>query len=160
MKFKKGKIEGVIIKKLIKFSDERGFLIEIFRKDSLPDNLLPVMSLVSYTKPGIVRGPNEHSEQTDIFCFLGPGDFKIKLWDNRKESKTYGNYMEFFGGKENQIMFIVPFGVVHGYKNISQSEDGMVISCPDKLFMGWNRKEPVDKIRYDTGKPSPFKMDE
>ena len=34
MKFKKGKIEGVITKKLIKFSDERGFLIETFRKDS------------------------------------------------------------------------------------------------------------------------------
>jgi dTDP-4-dehydrorhamnose 3,5-epimerase len=158
VKFKKGKIEGVIIKKLIKFSDERGFLIEIFRKDNLPDNLLPVMSLVSYTKPGIVRGPNEHSKQNDIFCFFGPGDFKIKLWDNRKESKTYGNYMEIVAGKENQIVFTVPSGVVHGYKNISQSEDGMVISYADKLYKGWDRKEPVDKIRYDTGEPSPFKI--
>jgi dTDP-4-dehydrorhamnose 3,5-epimerase len=158
VKFKKGKIEGVAIKKLIKFSDERGFLIEIFRKDNLPDNLLPVMSLVSYTKPGIVRGPNEHSKQNDIFCFFGPGDFKIKLWDNRKESKTYGNYMEIVAGKENQIVFTVPSGVVHGYKNISQSEDGMVISYADKLYKGWDRKEPVDKIRYDTGEPSPFKI--
>jgi len=160
MKFEKGKIEGVIIKKLVKFSDERGFLIEIFRKDNLPDILLPVMSLVSYTKPGIVRGPNEHSKQNDIFCFFGPGDFKIKLWDNRKESKTYGNYMEFFAGKENQIVFTVPFGVVHGYKNISQSEDGMVISYADKLYKGWDKKEPVDKIRYDTGEPSPFNIDD
>jgi dTDP-4-dehydrorhamnose 3,5-epimerase len=158
MKFEKGKIEGVIIKKLVKFSDERGFLIEIFRKDNLPDILLPVMSLVSYTKPGIVRGPNEHSKQNDIFCFFGPGDFKIKLWDNRKKSKTYGNYMEFFAGKENQIVFTVPSGVVHGYKNISQSEDGMVISYADKLYKGWDKKEPVDKIRYDTGEPSPFKI--
>ena len=44
MKFRKGQIEGVVIEKLIKFSDERGFLIETFRKDCLPDNLLPVMS--------------------------------------------------------------------------------------------------------------------
>jgi len=160
MKFRKGQIEGVVIEKLIKFSDERGFLIETFRKDCLPDNLLPVMSVVSYTKPGIVRGPNVHSKQNDIFCFFGPGEFKIKLWDSRKESKTYGNYMEFFGGKENQIMFIVPFGVVHGYKNISQSEDGLVISYADQLYKGWDKKEPVDKIRYDTGEPSPFKMDD
>ena len=158
MRFKKGKIEGVVIKKLIKFGDERGFLIETFRKDFLPNNVLPVMSVISYTKPGIVRGPNVHSKQNDIFCIFGPGYFKVKLWDNREESKTYGNYMEFFGGKENQIMFTVPAGVVHGYKNISQSEDGLVISYADQLYKGWDKKEPVDKIRYDTGEPSPFKI--
>jgi dTDP-4-dehydrorhamnose 3,5-epimerase len=160
MKFRKGQIEGVVIEKLIKFSDERGFLIETFRKDCLPDNLLPVMSVVSYTKPGIVRGPNVHSKQNDIFCFFGPGNFLIRLWDDRKESKTYGNVMDIFAGEENQIMFTVPFGVVHGYKNISQSEDGMVISYADKLYKGWDKKEPVDKIRYDTDKPSPFKIDD
>jgi len=160
MKFRKGQIEGVVIEKLIKFSDERGFLIETFRKDCLPDNLLPVMSVVSYTKPGIVRGPNVHSKQNDIFCFFGPGNFLIRLWDDRKESKTYGNVMDIFAGEENQIMFTVPAGVVHGYKNISQSEDGMVISYADKLYKGWDKKEPVDKIRYDTDKPSPFKIDD
>ena len=159
MEFKKGKIEGVIIEKLVKYSDERGFLIETFRIDNLPDDLRPVMSHISYTKPGIARGPHEHLKQTDIFCFIGPGDFKIKFWDNRKKSKTYGNYMEFFGGKKNPIMVIIPFGVVHGYKNISQSEDGMVVNYPDQLFMGWNKKEQVDEIRYETDNQSPFQMD-
>ena len=88
MVFKKGEIEGVIMEKLTKFTDERGFLVETFRMDNLPDNLQLVMSYVSYTKPGIARGPHEHLEQTDIFCFIGPGNFKIKLWDNREESKT------------------------------------------------------------------------
>ena len=41
MVFKKGEIEGVVIEKLIKFSDERGFLVETFRRDNLPDNLQP-----------------------------------------------------------------------------------------------------------------------
>jgi len=36
MVFKKGEIEGIIIEKLTKFSDERGFLVEAFRKDNLP----------------------------------------------------------------------------------------------------------------------------
>jgi len=149
MEFKKGEIKGVVIEELIKFSDERGFLVETFRKDSLPDNLQPVMSYVSYTKPGIARGPHEHKKQTDIFCFMGPGNFRIKLWDNRKESKTYRCCIEMLGGEDNPIRVIVPPGVVHGYKNISQEEDGMVLNYPDKLYRGWDKKEEVDEIRHE-----------
>lgn len=149
MEFKKGEIKGVIIERLTKFADERGFLVETFREDNLPGGLRPMMSYVSYTRPGIARGPHEHREQTDIFCFMGPGNFRIKLWDNRKESKTYGNYMEIVGGEDNPIRVIVPPGVVHGYKNISQKVDGMVLNYPDKLYRGWGRKEEVDEIRHE-----------
>ena len=149
MKFKKGAIEGMIIEKLTKFSDERGFLVETFRVDNLPDNLQPVMSYISYTEPGITRGPHEHLKQTDIFCFIGPGNFMIKLWDNRKESKTFGYVMEIIGGEDNPIRVIVPPGVVHGYRNISQEAMGMVLNYPDKLYRGWNKKEEVDEIRHE-----------
>jgi dTDP-4-dehydrorhamnose 3,5-epimerase len=149
MEFKKGEIEGVIINKLNKFNDERGYLVETFRIDKLPDKLQPVMSYVSYTKPGIARGPHEHHNQTDIFCFMGPGNFRIKLWDNRKESSTYGNCIEVVGGQDNPITVIVPPGIVHGYRNISQKVAGMVINYPDKLYRGWGRKEEVDEIRHE-----------
>jgi dTDP-4-dehydrorhamnose 3,5-epimerase len=149
MKFKKGKIEGVAIDKLTKFSDERGFLIETFRVDNLSDNLQSVMSYVSYTKPGVARGPHEHLEQTDIFCFMGPGNFRIKLWDNRKESKTFGYCMDIVGGEDNLIRVIVPPGVIHGYKNISKAVDGMVLNYPDKLYRGWGKKGEVDEIRHE-----------
>ncbi len=149
MEFKKGEIEGIIIEKLTKFSDERGFLVETFRIDNLPDNLQPVMSYVSYTKPGIARGPHEHNKQTDIFCFIGPGNFMIKLWDNRKASKTFGYVMEVIGGEDNPIRVIVPPGVVHGYKNISQEVMGMVLNYPNKLYRGCARKEEVDEIRHE-----------
>jgi len=149
MKFKKGEIEGVIIEKLNKFTDERGFLVETFRIDNLTDNLQPIMSYTSYTRPGKARGPHEHNKQTDIFCFIGPGNFKVKLWDNRKESDTYGNCLEVIGGKDNPIRVIVPPKVVHGYKNISKETDGMVLNYPDKLYRGWGRKEEVDEIRHE-----------
>jgi len=148
MKFKKGDIEGIIIKKLTKYTDERGYLIETFREDTLPDRLKPVMSYISFTKPGIARGPHEHRKQTDIFCFIGPGNFEIKLWDNRKESSTYGKFIEITGGKDNLIIVVVPPGVVHGYKNISK-ENGMVLNFPDQLYKGWGKKEEVDEIRHE-----------
>jgi dTDP-4-dehydrorhamnose 3,5-epimerase len=149
MEFKQGEIEGVVIEELIKFSDERGFLVETFRVDNLPDNLHPVMSYISYTKPGVARGPHEHNKQTDIFCFTGPGNFKIKLWDNRKESNTFGYCMKIIGGEDDPIRVIVPPGVVHGYKNISQETMGMVLNYPNKLYRGCTRKEEVDEIRHE-----------
>jgi len=149
MNFKKGDIEGVLIKKLTKYTDERGYLVETFRKDTLPVKLKPAMSYVSFTKPGAARGPHEHLKQTDVFCFIEPGSFKIKLWDNRKNRKTYGNCMEVVGGKDNPVRVIVPPGVVHGYKNISKDEEGMVLNYPDRLYRGRDRKEEIDEIRHE-----------
>ncbi|MCG2698591.1 WxcM-like domain-containing protein, partial [Candidatus Parcubacteria bacterium] len=71
-------INGVIIKKLNKYKDERGWLAEIFREDE--DCYKPVMSYVSATNPGVVRGPHEHVKQSDCFVFVGPGDFELYLW--------------------------------------------------------------------------------
>jgi dTDP-4-dehydrorhamnose 3,5-epimerase len=151
MNFVDGEIKGVVIRKLNKHVDNRGFLIETYRKDELPGNLLPEMSYISYTKPGIARGPHEHKNQTDIFCFISPGTFRIKLWDNREDSPSYGNCIEIMGGENNLITIIVPPGVVHGYQNIS-GKDGMVLNYPDKLYKGCGKKEEVDEIRHEDEK--------
>ena len=158
MKFKKGIIEGVVIDKLNKLIDSRGYLLETFRADNLPDDLRPLMSYISYTRPGIARGPHEHLNQTDIFCFIGSGNFRIKLWDNRKESKTYRCCIEILGGEDNPIRVIVPPGVVHGYKNFSKEVDGMVLNYPDKLYRDWDRKDEVDEIRHEN-KEDEFYLD-
>lgn len=155
----KGRIEGVVITELKKNTDRRGFLCETLRLDELPTNLRPVMSYLSYTEPGIARGPHEHREQTDIFAFIGPGNFLLKLWDKREGSATRGNFMEIIAGKDNPLSVIIPPGVVHGYRNISLTERGMVLNFPDKLYMGWGKLEAVDEIRHEDDGESPFKMD-
>jgi len=158
MEWVKGQIEGVVVKRLIKHVDERGFLVETFRLDELPKDLQPVMSYVSYTEPGIARGPHEHVNQTDIFSFIGPGNFMVKLWDNRASSTTYGNYMQLYAGEDNPMTVIVPPGVVHGYKHVSKTTRGMVVNYPAKLFMGWGRKEAVDEIRHEEENDPPFTL--
>lgn len=149
MDFKSGDIEGVSITPLKKWVDERGFLIETFRADQLPEGMNPVMSYVSYTEPGIARGPHEHENQTDIFAFIGPGNFMIVLWDNRKNSNTYLNKMIVFAGEDNPLQIIVPPGVVHAYRNVSKTTRGMVLNFPDRLYAGWGKKEKVDEIRHE-----------
>jgi dTDP-4-dehydrorhamnose 3,5-epimerase len=82
------KIAGVICRLLTIYADQRGWLAEIFRQDELASEHFPMMAYISVTKPGVGRGPHAHRDQTDLFCFTGPGDFRVVLWDNRDESPT------------------------------------------------------------------------
>lgn len=159
MKFTKGPIEGVVITPFRKFVDERGWLAEIFRHDELPAWFRPEMSYVSVTNPGVLRGPHEHVDQTDLFCWVGPGDFKLTLWDNRPTSPTYLNRMEVAMGVNNPGSAIIPKGVVHCFRCISH-ESGFVISCPDRLFMGKGKAALIDEIRYEDDPQNPFVKDE
>jgi dTDP-4-dehydrorhamnose 3,5-epimerase len=152
-------IEGVEIKKLKKFNDDRGWLMETFRVDELEEKNVPVMSYVSMTKPGVKRGPHEHKEQTDIFVFIGPGEFELYLWDNRKDSKTFGEYFKETFGQNNPASIVVPQGVVHGYKNISD-KDAWCLNYPNRLYMGINKQEEVDEIRHEDDEESEFKIEE
>jgi dTDP-4-dehydrorhamnose 3,5-epimerase len=118
--------------------------------------IYPVMAYLSLTFPGKSRGPHEHKEQTDCFCFLGIGTFQLSLWDNRPNSPTYGNQIVLTITEGELKRVIVPPGVVHGYKNIG-SNPAYIFNLPNRLYKGWGRKEEVDEIRYED-KPSPFRL--
>jgi len=151
-------IEGVVISRLERHVDSRGWLIELFRSDENPDNFESVMGYISMTAPGMSRGPHEHREQSDYFCFLGPSNFRIYLWDNRPDSITFGNNYDFVAGEENRVSFIIPPGVVHGYKNIGAVE-GLVFNAPDRLYGGPGKKDKPDEIRYEDRDNTKFIID-
>ena len=148
-------IKDVIIKNLIKNEDERGWLAEIFRNDEVETH--PVMGYVSTTKPGIVRGPHEHVNQTDVFAFIGPGTVELNLWDRRENSKTNREHMKIEAGENNPIMVIVPPGIVHAYKCIG-NKDAWCINLPDKLYKGEGKKKETDEIRWENKENSPYKL--
>ncbi|MFH0819683.1 MAG: dTDP-4-dehydrorhamnose 3,5-epimerase family protein [bacterium] len=149
-------INGVKIIELKKKEDARGWLAEIYRKDEI--NYQPVMSYVSVTKPGVIRGPHEHKKQADFFVFLGSGKFRLYLWDNRPDSLTYQKQEIVEAGEDNPMAVLVPAGVVHGYKCISEIP-GWCINLPDKLYKGEDKKEEVDEIRWENDPNSPFKIE-
>lgn len=153
--FKISEIAGVEVKDLIKHADGRGWLSELYRSDELDEGLLPEMAYISSTFPGVRRGPHEHAEQTDYFCFLGPSDFKVILWDNRKGSASYGCKMILILGEARPASLVVPPGVVHAYMNIG-AVPGLVINAANRLYAGKFRKEPVDEIRYENNPDTVF----
>lgn len=157
--FTKGEILGVTVYPLKKFVDDRGWLAELFRHDELAEEFYPAMAYISVTEPLFQRGPHEHVDQADLFCFLGSGNFKLRLWDNRPESPTYRHLMTLFVGADNPQAVIVPKGVVHAYKNVSTIEKGVVINCPNRLFMGERKKGGIDEIRHEDDPDTIFTMD-
>ena len=147
-------MEGLEIRELPVHKDQRGWLAEIIRDDET--TFRPVMSYLSMTRPGLLRGPHEHREQVDFFCFIGK--FRLYIWDNRNDSPTYLE-KKIIDTKGVPTVAIVPAGVVHAYKNIDSS-DGLVINMPDRLFMGKGKAEPVDEIRHEDDPSSPFRIED
>jgi dTDP-4-dehydrorhamnose 3,5-epimerase len=148
-------IEDLIIKKLEKYSDERGWLSEVWRTDEL--DFKPEMAYLSKTEPGVVRGPHEHKQQSDYFVFAGPGNFKMYLWENRKEKPGYQKLETMEVGEDNPTLIIVPPGVAHAYKCISDTP-AYYFNLPDKLYKGKEKKEEADEIRWEKDPNSPFNI--
>jgi dTDP-4-dehydrorhamnose 3,5-epimerase len=149
-------IDGVEVTPLRYFNDPRGWLVEIYRNDEM--SVQPVMSYVSLTHPGVARGPHEHRDQADVFVFMGPSTFRIYLWDERQASRTHGVRLVFEAGEDWPARVVVPPGVIHAYKNIG-TRDGLVINCPDRLYAGEGRREPVDEIRWEDDPSERFRLD-
>jgi dTDP-4-dehydrorhamnose 3,5-epimerase len=159
VEFKKGKIRDVVVKDLRKFVDERGWLSELFRHDELDEEFYPRMAYVSSTEPQVQRGPHEHVDQADLFCFIGPSNFKLRLWDNRPDSETYRHVMTLYVGEDSPRSVLVPKGVVHAYKNVGH-KCGIVINCPNRLYMGQERRDPIDEIRHEDDPDTIYRVED
>jgi dTDP-4-dehydrorhamnose 3,5-epimerase len=156
--FQAGEIDGVIVRELRKFNDKRGWLAELFRHDELDEEFYPAMAYISSTEAGVTRGPHEHVDQADLFCFIGPSNFKLRMWDNRSDSRTFNRVMTLIVGEDNPRSVLVPKGVVHAYQNIG-STGGIVINCPNRLYAGKNKREEVDEIRHEDDLGTIYRMD-
>ncbi len=149
-------IDGVVIKELDLFSDERGFLMEVMRFDDASMNAGEIkQAIASYSYPGMVKGWHLHSVQEDhLVCVTGM--VKLVLYDYREESPTYGVLNEIFMGERQQRAVFIPPGIFHGTKNIGQ-EVSVVIGMPSVYYDPDNvderRLNPTDNdiIPYDWG---------
>jgi dTDP-4-dehydrorhamnose 3,5-epimerase len=155
--FRPGKIDGVLIKPLAQYRDGRGWLCELFRQDQTAADVLPAMAYLSETLPGASRGPHEHLQQTDSFCFFGPATFHLYLWDNRPESATFRCHEIAILPGNRPMAVQIPPGVVHAYRNVSDMA-GMVINLPNRLYRGEGGVDPVDEIRHEEDALSVFRL--
>ncbi len=147
-------IEGVTVKDLTLFSDERGFLFEVMRMDDHEMRASEIKQIIaSYSYPGMIKGWHLHSKQEDhLVCVTGM--VKVVLFDYRENSPTYMVLNEIFMGERYPRAVYIPPGIFHGTKNIGQ-EISVVIGMPSLFYdpndVDERRVNPIDNdlIPYD-----------
>ena len=109
-------IDEVKIIELNTHDDDRGFFREIFR---FPEQFtdVPVGQLShSQVKEGVMKAWHGHVYQSQ-WNYVVSGQIKVGLYDNREDSKTFQEMMEFAAGEgEEPIAYFFPPGVLHGYQ--------------------------------------------
>ena len=123
-------ITGVVVKKLVSHGDQRGFFREILRASDpafSDDHHTGIFGQWSHSKMAfnVVKAWHYHHVQTD-WWYVPTGQIKTVLIDNRSESPTFRNRMEFLmgdsfahGSATNEVVVRIPPGVLHGLKVLS-----------------------------------------
>ena len=112
-------IEGVKLIKLKTHNDERGFFREIFRFEEQSSDISVRQLSHSMVKEGVIKGWHGHVYQSQ-WNYVVSGKINVALFDDRKDSSTYKELMEFaVGDDEDSFAYFFPPGVLHGYKFVS-----------------------------------------
>ncbi len=137
-----GKIDQVTVKDLKKITDERGWLMEIFRSD-WPEFKRFGQTYLTTCKPGVIKGWHYHRLQWDHFVPIR-GNALIALYDAREGSKTKGVLQE-IEAREGQPKFIaIPPLVYHGFTPLDNAEI-WVVNTPTELY----NYKPPDEYRLE-----------
>jgi dTDP-4-dehydrorhamnose 3,5-epimerase len=111
-------IEGVVLKELETFNDDRGFFRELIR--STDDSFREGFGQWSHSLmfDGVIKAWHFHRIQTD-WWYIVSGVLRVGLCDLREESDTYKQTMDFLMGDLQPARVLkVPPGIAHGCKTV------------------------------------------
>ena len=135
-------IDGVRTKELKVIPDQRGRLMEILRSD---DEIFVGFGQVylTTTLPGVVKAWHLHKLQTDnVACVAGM--IRLGLYDDRRESPTFGLANEFYLGVHHPLLVQIPPLVYHGWKCVSP-EEALIVNTVTRPY---DYQDP-DEYRLD-----------
>lgn len=112
-------IDDVLIVTPDIFGDERGFFVETFRQEWLPENAPTMVQGNRGTrKKGAVVGMHYHLYQED-FWYVPFGTALVALHDLRVGSKTEGVTQTLELSGENHKCVYIPRGIAHGFQALT-----------------------------------------
>lgn len=113
-------IDGVIIKPLKKIPDDRG---TIMKMQEASDAEFKGFGEIYFSTvyPGIVKGWHLHKKAILNYSVIR-GMIKLVLYDQRKDSPTYGEIQEIYMGDQNYCLVQIPPNVWNGFKCIGSNE--------------------------------------
>ncbi len=161
IEIEKTPIEGVVVVKAEVFEDERGFFMEVFRKDRFEQLGLPtefVQLNHSASRKGVVRGLHfQWAPPMGKLMRVTVGTAFLVAVDIRKESPTLGKWFGIEASAENKIQLFAPacfargFAVLSDYAEIQymctgiygpKCESGILWNDPE-IGIEWPVKDPI-----------------
>jgi len=144
-------IDGVIIKKLKSHCDDRGFFREIIR--STDDFFAPGFGQLSHSlvNEGVTKAWHAHVNQSQ-WNYVVNGLIRVALYDNRKDSGSYGELMEFeCGNGQDPKVYFFPPGVLHGYKCL-EGPMNIIYVCSGTYDLNDEIRIEHSEVDYDWNK--------
>ncbi|MBI3495577.1 dTDP-4-dehydrorhamnose 3,5-epimerase family protein [Candidatus Berkelbacteria bacterium] len=137
-------IDGVQIKQLKIYADDRGWLMEFLREG---DAVLGKFAQITFTEtyPKVIKAFHYHKDQDDVWA-VPKGMIQVVLYDRREKSKTKGETQVVFMGEKNPVALKIPKGVVHGYKVLG-NEPALVVYHTSHIY------DPKDEFRVNYDDP-------
>lgn len=146
-------IDGVKIKDLKIWNDNPdleqkdvnpGIFMEVLRQsEGLLSNFAQSNFSIAYK--GTIKAFHWHKSQDDLW-FIASGKAAIVLYDQRKDSKTFGETQVVEAGTDDYKLVTIPVGVVHGYKVLSE----------DPCLLFYHVTKEYDAKKPDEERISPF----
>ena len=162
-------LDGVRTLRLNRFTDERGFLMEIFRARSnhagsrdLAEFFegIPVvqMNLSVVDAPDHIKGLHYHLKQDDVWFFPPPSKAKVILYDIRKGSPSFGRTQTVVAGGGQDLLVRIPAGVAHGYRPLTNPCSLLYLvtetfdpASPDEFRIPWDHPAVKDLWNVPNG---------
>ncbi len=133
----KNNIEGIKITPLKIISDDRGSVMHMLRNDSKVFEKFGEIYFSTIFQDKI-KAWHLHKEATLNYACVH-GKVKLVLYDDRKTSKTNGQYQELFLSLESYSLITIPPNIWNGFKGIHQNFS-IIANC---LNLPHNEKEMV-----------------
>ena len=123
-----GKIQGVWLKSLRVFADDRGILAEVLREDDAffgSEFAGFGQTTLTMSYPGVIKAFHWHRHQDDAWLVVR-GMVRTVLYDLRESSPTHGVTETHCLGDHNRQLLIIPRGVAHGYQVLGEEPAWLV----------------------------------
>lgn len=152
-------IQGVEVKNLTTFSDERGFFREIIRvtDDFFGEGFGQFSHSLMY--PGVAKAWHIHKTQVD-WWYVPVGNIKVGLHDKRENSPTAGETQELNLGENSPARVLkIPPGVAHGCRVLGNEPAHLLYITSNVYDPDEEGRIPHDdpEIGYDWNKPPEIK---
>lgn len=125
-------IQGVQVKEVATFPDDRGYFREVYRADD-PFFTGVKQTSVTETYPGVIKAFHWHKLQDDVW-YVAKGMAQVVLYDQRPDSSTKGTTQVIYAGEQRPCLIFIPKGVAHGYRVIG----------PDRVMLFYHTTETYD----------------